>query len=253
MTGPCLVIMRFAVREADRHHYPESHWKEVYGGLFRPATERAGLKCRRDDDDFAPRPISYVIAVDELTTPPFDVADFNRFHYDRALRPLALRDQIARLAKMLRAILEDPNGRCSIVQSLRLSSPRAAKRIRPKCAVDIYRHEQGFTWKEASHVAQTPQHRGVVCRLMEHSGPGVPDAVFIGALVEAEDARFVMGLVPYEVKFLFRPDYPESEGGDSSGYKIGIGYSSRYNETLRSERAEPIAVSSVQLVWMMFL
>jgi len=194
-----------------------------------------------------------VIALDELTTPPFDVADFNRFHYDRALRPLALRDQIARLAKMLRAILEDPNGRCSIVQSLRLSSPRAAKRIRPKCAVDIYRHEQGFTWKEASHVAQTPQHRGVVCRLMEHSGPGVPDAVFIGALVEAEDARFVMGLVPYEVKFLFRPDYPESEGGDSSGYKIGIGYSSRYNETLRSERAEPIAVSSVQLVWMMFL
>jgi len=141
-------------------------------------------------------------------------------------------------------------------QLFRVSGSLHLGRLRefaPSAQSDIYRHEQGFTWKEASHVAQTLQHRGVVCRLMEHSGPGVPDAVFIGALVEAEDARFVMGLVPYEVKFLFRPDYPESEGGDSSGYKIGIGYSSRYNETLRSERAEPIAVSSVQLGWMIVL
>jgi hypothetical protein len=84
-------------------------------------------------------------------------------------------------------------------------------------------------------------------RLFEHDDLDGPDAIFIGALVEVADARFVIGMVPYEINFLFRPDYPESEGGDSAGYKIGIGYSSKYNAGRRGKRSEPVAVSASEL------
>jgi len=282
MTASCLVVMPFALRDSDRRHYPENHWKEVYSGFLRPAVVAAGLECHRDDDDLSSRPISlniwkkieeadvvlcdvsssnsnvfielgwalraekpYVIVMDELTKAPFDVADFNRFHYDHALRPLALNEQIPRLARMLTETLRDPSGKWSVVRNLGMASPRAAKRARPKCSVDIYYHEVGFTLKDADLVAEALQKHGIAFRLMEHCGPEA-DSVFIGCLVEAADARLTMGLVPYEVKFLFRPDYPESDGGDTSGYRIGLGYTSRYNEGQRTARAEPIPISRDQ-------
>jgi hypothetical protein len=284
MTGSCLVVMPFTVREVDRQVYPEEHWSEVYESLLRPAVELSGLKCNCDNDDFVSRPIAlniwkkieevdiilcdvsssnpnvfmelgwairaekpYVIVMDELTQAPFDVADFNRFHYDHALRPLALKEQTRKLARMLTDTLQDPSGRWSIVRNLGIASPAVAKRARPRCAVDIYYYEQIFTRKEAILVAEELRRHGIPFRLMEHSDPEGPDAAFIGSLVEADDARLIMGLVPYEVKFLFRPDYPDSEGGDSSGYRIGLGYSSRYNEGRRSPRAEPIPVTRGQL------
>lgn len=284
MTRSCLVLMPFSLRETDKQSYLENHWREVYGGLLRPAVEMAGLKCHRDDDDFSSRPIAlniwkkieeadiilcdvsacnpnvfielgwalraerpYVIVMDELTKAPFDVGDFNRFHYSHSLRPLALKEQIPGLARMLTDTLYDPSCRCSIVRSLGIPSPMVAKRARPRCTVDIYFHKSNFTHRDASTVAEELQRHGISFRLMEHTGPGVPDAAFIGSLVEAEDARWIIDLIPYKIKFLFRPDYPESEGGDSSGYKIGLGYTSRYNETLRIARAEPTPVSRHQL------
>jgi hypothetical protein len=284
MSSSCLVIMPFSLKDTDRRSYPDNHWQEVYGGLIRPAVEGAGLTCHRDDDDLGSRPIAlniwrkieeadvilcdvsacnpnvfielgwalradrpYVICIDELTQPPFDVGDFNRFQYRHDLRPLALQEQIPRLARMLTDTLQDPNGRCSIVRTLGITPPIVAKRARPRCTVDVYYHESIFTIIEASALAHELQSHGIALRLMEHSGPGVPDALFIGSLVEAEDARWIIGLIPYEIKFLFRPDYPESEGGDSAGYKIGVGYSSRYNESLRTARAEPIPVTRSQL------
>ena len=188
----------------------------------------------------------YVIAMDELTKAPFDVADFNRFHYDHALRPLTLNEQIPRLARMLTETLRDPGGRWSVVRNLGIASPRAAKRARPKCSVDIYYHDTGFTRKDADLVAEALQRHGIASRLIEHAGPEA-DSAFIGSMVEAADARLIMGLVPYEIKSLFRPDYPESDGGDSSGYRIGLGYTSRYNFGLRAARAEPIPISRDQL------
>src|SRR3954468_3606621 len=138
MIGSCLVIMPFTIRESQRSTYPENHWAEVYDALLRPALEATGLRSDRDDEDCASRPISlsifgkieaadiilcdvstsnpnvfielgwalradkpYVIVMDELTTAPFDVADFNRFHYTHTLRPRALKEQIPKLAKML--------------------------------------------------------------------------------------------------------------------------------------------------------
>jgi hypothetical protein len=278
--GTCLVIMPFSLREADRADYPENHWKEVYSGFLRPAVETAGLKSQRDDDDFSSRPLAlniwrkieesdiilcdvstsnpnvfvelgwvlraekpYVIVMDELTKAPFDVADFNRFHYDHALRPLALKEQIPQLARMLTETLLDATGRWSIVRNLGIVSPAIAKRARPRCTVDIFYYRKGFTRKDANLLAESLQRQGIQFRLMEHSDPQGPDAAFVGAMVEASDARLVLGMVPYEIKFLFRPDYPEAEGGDSSGYKIGLGYSSRYNQDRRTSRAEPIPLS----------
>jgi hypothetical protein len=284
MNGSCLVIMPFATLGADRQIYPENHWKEVYSALLRPAVEAAGLKCHRDDDDFSSRPLAlniwrkleeadivlcdvstsnpnvfielgwvlraekpYVIVMDELSNAPFDVADFNRFHYKHALRPMALSDQVPRLAKMLTETLFDASGRWSIVRNLGIASPATAKRARPRCTVDIYYYHENFTLKDAHLLAEPLQRQGIQFRLMEHTDPGGPDAVFIGALVEAVDVRLVMGLVPYEVKFLFRADYQEAEGGDTYGYKIGVGYSSRYNEGRRVSRAEPVPLSRDQL------
>jgi hypothetical protein len=56
------------------------------------------------------------------------------------------------------------------------------------------------------------------------------------------DGKFTIGLIQ-----MSRPDYPESEGGDGSGYKIGVGYTSSYNLAVRIPRAEPIPLSSERL------
>jgi hypothetical protein len=284
MMGACLVIMPFVVREADRAHYPEDHWKEVYRGLLRPAVDAAGLQCHRDDDDLSSRPIAlnvwkkieeadivlcdvsssrpnvfvelgwairadkpFVIVMDDLTKAPFDVADINRFHYRHDLRPLALEERIPRLARMLTDTLLDPKASWSIVRNLGIASPRMARRARPRCAVDIYYYDEQFTRQDAIVIAEALQLQGIPYRLMEHTEAGGPDAVFIGSLVEAEDVRLVMDLVPYPIEFLFRPDYPDAEGGDASGFRIGLGYSSRYNEGRRGPRAEPARVSPGQL------
>lgn len=53
----------------------------------------------------------------------------------------------------------------------------------------------------------------------------------------------MLPLIPYSVNYLFRPDYPDAEGGDSEGRKIGIGYSSVYNAALRGKRGEPVRIS----------
>jgi len=280
----CFVIMPFSRREQDVQLYPENHWIEVYHGLLRPAVLAAGFECHRDDDDLSTRNILVniwkkleeadvvlcdvsssnpnvfmelgwalraekpcVIVMDDQSKAPFDVADLNRFHYHHTLRPLALADEIPKLSRMIAATLRDSAGRWSIIRDLGIPSPRMAKRARPKCTVDIYYHERTFTRSEANRLAELLQQNGIDYHLMEHTGPTEPDAVFFGALVEASDARLILSFVPYEIKFLFRPDYPESEGGDSLGYKIGIGYTSRYNEGLRIARAAPVPVSTKQL------
>jgi hypothetical protein len=276
--------MPFSLRETDRLKYPEDHWNRVYDTLLRPGVEAAHLKCHCDNEDFSSRPIAlniwkkiedadiilcdvsssnpnvfielgwairaekpYVIAMDQLTVAPFDVADLNRFHYDHTLSSDFLEDHISKLARMLRETLLDPDGRWSIVRNLGIASPSVARNARPRCTADIYYYEQGFTREDANVLSEQLLVEGIRSRLLEHSDPRGPDAVFIGSLVEAHDARYILGLIPYEVKYIFRPDYPESDGGDAAGYKVGIGYSSRYNEGRRIWRAEPLPIAPSEL------
>lgn len=117
----------------------------------------------------------------------------------------------------------------------------------PRCLVDIYYHARGLTKDHAHSIAKSLERHGIKSTLMEHDSPSPPDAAFIGSHVTAEDARIVFSLVPYDVKYLFRPDYPESEGGAASGCKIGVGYFSGYNADRRSRRCEPVRISKSQL------
>lgn len=45
---------------------------------------------------------------------------------------------------------------------------------------------------------------------------------------------------------MFQLDYPDSEGGDENGYKIGIGYQSDYNKRKRSVKGIPVKISPEQ-------
>jgi hypothetical protein len=114
------------------------------------------------------------------------------------------------------------------------------------CRVEIYCHRRGLTKEHAEGIVRRLDKYGVSSTVLEHAIPDAPDAVFIGGYVRASDARFVLSLLPYEVKYLFRPDYPESEGGDSTGRKIGLGYISSYNPDKRSKRSEPVRVTTSQ-------
>lgn len=115
------------------------------------------------------------------------------------------------------------------------------------CKAEIYYHNRGFTKEQADSVVKKLHAYGIKSTLLEHAIPDTPDAVFIGSYVRAADARFVLSLLPYEVKYLFRPDYPESAGGDSNGLKIGIGYLSYYSTEDRSPRSQPVRITKGQL------
>jgi hypothetical protein len=117
----------------------------------------------------------------------------------------------------------------------------------PSCTVEIYFHKRGLTKEHAGEIVKRLDKHGVPSTILEHANSDAPDAVFIGAYVRASDARFVLGVLPYEVKYLFRPDYPESEGGDSKGHKIGIGYISNYNSENRSKRSQPVRLTKSEI------
>jgi hypothetical protein len=275
--------MPYTVRPEDVQKYHKDHWRDVYQGLIVPAVEKAGLLCHRDDEDFVSRHITqniwkkieesdivlcdisahnpnaflelgwalradkpFVLIMDDLTQVPHNLNQFYRFNYSHDLRPLILKEQIPNLAEVISKTLLDQNERYSILKSLNISSG-APGSDRSRCSVDVYYYEHGLTRKNAQPIVQKLQERGMAFRFFEHDDPDGPDAVFIGALVEIEDARLVIGMIPYEINYLFRPDYPESEGGDSTGRKIGIGYSSRYNAGRRGKRSEPVAISPSQL------
>ena len=111
------------------------------------------------------------------------------------------------------------------------------------CTVEIYYHDRGFTKVQADHMVAILNNNRLPSTILEHVVPDVPDAVFIGCFVRAADARFVLDLVPYKVRYLFRPDLQESEGGDTKGTKIGIGYISNYSAWKHDKRSTPICLT----------
>jgi hypothetical protein len=115
------------------------------------------------------------------------------------------------------------------------------------CKVEIYYHKYGFTKEQADWMVRKLDNQGIKSIILEHAFTNAPDAIFIGGYVRAADARAVLNLLPYEVKYLFRPDYPESEGGDLTGLKIGIGYISSYNASNHANRSKPIRITRGQL------
>jgi hypothetical protein len=119
-----------------------------------------------------------------------------------------------------------------------------------KASVEIYYFDKVFTREDADNIAEQLREHDVVCEIREHLPTLSPDTIFIGACVPAYYARLVLSLVTYEVKYIYRTDYPEVEGGDKKGFKIGIGYSSAYNKDDTDIRnvAVPISASEFTIL-----
>jgi hypothetical protein len=129
--------------------------------------------------------------------------------------------------------------------------PRLARvPISQTVSATIYSHEQGFTMGDAEKAKRILEENGISSRIEKHIDPASPDAIFIGTFVSANEARIAISAVPYEIKYIFRPDYSEAEGGSPSGYLIGIGYMSTHNKEFRSQQSEPIKISAKDLKYL---
>jgi len=105
-------------------------------------------------------------------------------------------------------------------------SAQLDSRILPvrKTRVTIYSHEAGLTDQDAMRLASTLKPYGFDVRITRQNDARRPDAIFIGAVVSAEEAQLVLSSVPYDVDYLFRLDLPRQLGGDPDGRSIGVGY-----------------------------
>jgi hypothetical protein len=319
----CFVIMPFTVRQPDLHRYlnDRDHWQEVYEGLIRPAVERAGLVCERDDEDLSTRLIAdhvwqkieradivlcdlsaanpnvllelgwalradkrFVLIKDDTTGFNFDINQFYTFTYGHQLQPRALRDAVSGLANVLKTTLQDDTKKYSLISKLSVSfsaieaaskgdleasllneilrevrkgrsygsaAPGATERLGAgKLRAKIFWHTTSFVKEEAFTVMEALERASIQCEVLPHIDPNPPDAVFIGALVGAHEGRLALTAVPYEIKYIFRPDYPEKHGGDSTGLSIGIGYMSSHFIAGRSSQEEPIKVLPEQVKYL---
>lgn len=275
----CLVMMPFKVRDASVYA-KRNHWDLVYSKLIRPAVIASDLNCYRDDEDFAcvdvmRRLIRYieraeivvcdmsscnpnvffelgwalranknvVLIIDDRTETPFDIRGLQFRRYSANLTKRGISSFVGTLTGILQKYQKEKTQVRTILEDW---EPVAAapQFMAKKCDVDIFFHRRGLTRNQAVDIAERLRVIGIKAKILEHDFNRKPDAIFLGSMVTADDARDVCKLVPYKIKYLFRPDYPDSEGGDSDGSKIGIGYDSTYNIQGRDPvRSEPVNIS----------
>src|SRR3954464_12989992 len=116
-----------------------------------------------------------------------------------------------------------------------------------KTRVTVYSHAAGLTDKDAMQLASTLKPYGFDVRITRQNDARRPDAVFIGAVIGAEEAQLVLSSVPYDVEYLFRLDFPRQLGGDPEGRSIGVGYVSTLAAKSDDARAKPVKISPSQL------
>jgi hypothetical protein len=116
-----------------------------------------------------------------------------------------------------------------------------------KTRVTIHSHEAGLTDADAVQLASTLKPYGFDVRITRQNDARRPDAVFIGAVVGAEEAQLVLSSVPYDVEYLLRLDLPRQLGGDPDGRSIGVGYVAALTAKSDDPRAKPVKISRQQL------
>ncbi|HWI35456.1 MAG TPA: hypothetical protein VNU64_03295 [Burkholderiales bacterium] len=116
-----------------------------------------------------------------------------------------------------------------------------------KTRVTIYSHESGLTDQDAVQLASTLKPYGFDVRVTRQNDARRPDAVFIGAVVSAEEAQLVLSSVPYDVDYLFRLDLPRQLGGDPDGRSIGVGYVAALAAKSDDPRGKPVKISRREL------
>jgi len=222
----------------------------------------------------------FVLIKDDLTSFPFDLNQHFTFTYSHKLQPKTLVEEVGKLATVLAQTMEDRARRYSIPSRLALLakaqqeseqgnveiqllnevlSQVRALRNEPglssfgapqpphRATVQIYWHESGLTLKDAVNMENMLKGAGFRVRVKAHVDSSPPDAAFIGALVGAEDARVVLDNLPYRPQYLFRPDYPEAEGGSDSGCLIGVGYMASHYRAHRGSASEPVSITPAHL------
>ncbi|SEH05439.1 Uncharacterised protein [Candidatus Venteria ishoeyi] len=112
--------------------------------------------------------------------------------------------------------------------------------------VQAYWHKKGFTSQEAEEFRIKLERDGIPTAVMKHVNPEAPDSIFIGALVNAEDAQLILSSLPYEAKYIFPLTYPRAKGGDPTGLLVGVGYNSAHNKANRNKNNMPIPISKEQ-------
>lgn len=281
----CFVVMPFSVKPEQKKLYPNpKHWDHVYSKFIQPAVNLAELNCRRDDEDhqsidimrrvirsieraeiilcdlsgnnanvffelgWAFRANKKVILIrDEQTITPFDLRNIQASIYSMEMSAAKRTKFISSLAERISAYLDLQQKSKTVLEDWdqTAASPQF---IAKRCDVDIYYHRAGLTLRQAKNMAGVLRQKNIKVRVLEHDFDRRPDSLFIGSMVAVDDARDVYEQVKYEIKYLFRPDYPDSEGGDSDGSKIGVGYDSTYNISERDPvRSKPVAVTRKQL------
>ena len=116
-----------------------------------------------------------------------------------------------------------------------------------KTRVTIYSHDTGLTDKDAIELAGMLKPYGFDVRITRQHDSRQPDAVFVGAVVSAEEAQLVLSSLPYNVEYLFRLDFPRQFGGDPEGRSIGVGYVSALAAKSDDPRARPVRITRAQL------
>jgi hypothetical protein len=116
-----------------------------------------------------------------------------------------------------------------------------------KTRVTVYSHDAGLTDKDAAKLAATLKPYGFDVRVTRQNDARRPDAVFVGAVVSAEEAQLVLSALPYDVEYLFRLDFPRQLGGDPDGRSIGVGYVSSQAAKSDDPRAKPVKITRQQL------
>ena len=116
-----------------------------------------------------------------------------------------------------------------------------------KTRVAIHSHGAGLTDNDAMQLASTLKSYGFDVRITRREDTKRPDAVFIGAVVSAEEAQLVLSAVPYDIEYLFRLDHPKPLGGDPDGRSIGIGYVASQSAKSDDPRAKPVRITRQQL------
>jgi hypothetical protein len=116
-----------------------------------------------------------------------------------------------------------------------------------KTRVTIYTHDAGLTDSDAMQLSSTLKPYGFDVRITRQNDSRRPDAVFIGAVVGAEEAQLVLSSVPYDVEYLLRLDFPRQLGGDPDGRSIGVGYVAALAAKSDDPRAKPVKISRQQL------
>jgi len=116
-----------------------------------------------------------------------------------------------------------------------------------KTRVTIHTHDSGLTDGDAMQLSSTLKPHGFDVRITRQNDSRRPDAVFIGAVVGAEEAQLVLSSVPYDVEYLLRLDFPRQLGGDPDGRSIGVGYVAALAAKSDDPRAKPVKISRQQL------